>query len=813
MLSLSQIWPTLEPYRVLADLAMPISSTPAGFHTEVAGEPFWFDRTSVVSLSRESKFIAGDLFDFLAFRMGAAEAVDHLQRNYATLSEPTLRGQCPASVMTDMLTQQRRGFESLMGLRSNFAKLAEFPEAALWMRARDLTPVHLHRTLMVSRGAALNEILHLVGSAALKPKDAFIAMPYFSDWHAVSWLRLENATSTEDTKWIEVNPSRHSWLGLHTLVPGQHAVVHERTGQTLRAQSWHMDHGQRETSHLHLKVSSLSTIPGRSLPGLVFLASDAPDLQLMTELGQITPELRIGDISAATTVAPVESSITWDDYAMSLLRDRMHREGGYLHQTRALVEQLKADRHVCDKMGAWLEKLQDQRWFRMFKDQTRRPQTFHRGPHTILETKEGYAIRRTGSIHQHLFTNFTIQVDRNVWFPDTQELWHDGRVVIGDNECGIRFSHHAAGKAEQLEHISTSAVLRAGRKHDLPVIIDPAARKHLVFAVTQQIASRPRTEGIRQMGWNESRTRFSTTRWRAAATGAEPVTPFYHPGNDILERCFTFDEPPSDRKKITRAGLVLVAVFSAMIARTMRRLPVKPLPIHQNTAGASLLAGLFRQIGQVNPAIPRLEQRGTRGGFDEQNISGLPLWLAPPTMEAAEKLRCPGFYLADAGPVFDEESGFGDAGHWIPMLAVSLLQRPETALLPDNPNWDRLVFEGRQLLLTRLSLAEFDIPMARLELFRHLVSDLPAAEFARRVTYDLTSQHGVVEFDSIKDRNQVLQEMQDGGVTVLTMSGRNLAVPMEWLNNFLAENLSSLPRLRNWDGDPVRPEALQIRTA
>lgn len=126
------------------------------------------------------------------------------------------------------------------------------------------------------------------------------------------------------------------------------------------------------------------------------------------------------------------------------------------------------------------------------------------------------------------------------------------------------------------------------------------------------------------------------------------------------------------------------------------------MAVRNDEAGRQTLSRLAAVFGQQLPIIPKLNARaGLRRPFDLDDVNGLPLWIDLDA-DTAARLVCPAFYLSESGVSSTSSPDFASAAAGVVQVLVqSLLQRAPVYNMPNAAGWDRLVFEGRQLLLER----------------------------------------------------------------------------------------------------------------
>lgn len=772
MIKLDQVFARLEPYRVLSDLAMPISARDGCGTFEYQGEPFWFDRYKVVSCRRASKFVAGDIVDFIHHLKGA-KAVDWVLHHYP------LDTVVDAEILRRQLQRRRQQLHAVLSLQDNLTQHPErYPDAMLWLRQRQLNVAGLRQVIYAASSAELMELSETLDLQDLKtlPADrAWLVIPYFSDWDQVATLRLEPAT-VGDTRWWDIRPAAHAWGGLQHFRPGDQVPrVHSSVVDGLQ-QLCQSNDQQTQQAHLWVKFTPEVDRRGRQLAQLESKLTSTTGIPQLAKLAKLTQKLLVQSNG---------QQLDW----LTVIKQQLQQSltEGYGLAARLLVEEIKSDRTLCHQLGLWLDQ-QNPQWGRRFREQTQTHLRLIRGKDVITDSAAGYLISR-GQEEQRM-TNFRLQVDSTVWFQDNDEIWHEARVLSGDQEFALRFSRQTAGRGDLLESVAASAVLRSGKAAPTPVLFDAGHKKHLAAVVAAQIAEAPKVEGLKVLGWHGGR--LTTPGWRTGPLGVETPPKFAHPANDLL-KSFSFQPLPRVRTANPEDPLELLALLAGLLARGQRGALTAPQPVRRTTLGMAAMAQLAQGWGQLGVVHPKLNQRGgQRRPFDADDIQGLPLWLEL-TQDAADQTIYPGIYLSEQGLEITTEVvdlAAATAG-MLQALASSLLLRASEHSMPAEANWQRIVFEGRTLLQQRLPG-----PWDQIR-----IPELACRTLLWRLGLDQLNQHFVLSQPGRitwnrdgMDRDlaaRMLTELQQR--TELVIEGLEVHLPVKVFNELVEENLGVAP--------------------
>lgn len=167
-----QIFGALDPYRIIADLKLPLENRNGLFVTPHPQQPerlFAILGQELVGLTYNSPTPACNLFDFLALKLGGYErAVDHVVDHYFNLAFLP-GGLMLGSIRVEMiegLKQDREQFELILALREPLLNHSEeligaYPRC----RGLGLGSDHTWRMLYIARGQLLNQVLRHLNAA------------------------------------------------------------------------------------------------------------------------------------------------------------------------------------------------------------------------------------------------------------------------------------------------------------------------------------------------------------------------------------------------------------------------------------------------------------------------------------------------------------------------------------------------------------------------------------------------------------------------------------------------------------------------
>lgn len=769
---------------------------------EHQGRHYWFDHRKIVRLDAEGPFSAGDAADFAAHLMGAPAAVRWLRHHFREQLPDGLDSRF--DLLVRQITRRQARLKQILDLEGNLRTRPEqYPDASLWLRHRGYTRDAMHRVLYAAKGRELNQLrlaLDLPDTVRPLPEHStWMVLPYFSDWDTINCLRLEPVVDAPGVIW-ELDPSAHAWLGLQAVPPQQQRpVLHLKLRDALTLQQRSHDR-QQPVTHLQVRLQADLQPARRFAHAEVWTGTNELEARQIIQMARLADRFQV---VRADQSLPMD----WKQHLFDQLHSRMSKDG-FNFETRMLVEQLRDSPDLCRFITDRLN-ISRPEWVQPFRQHSATQTRLVRGNQVLAETSGGYTIAHLGGNQEQLISNFTIRLDQNIWFSDNSELWHAGRVLLDGLEYPVSFSRRTASKGDELEGVASAAVVRAGvRDGRTPVLFDRAHKRQLTTLINHQIATAPRAEGLRQLGWSNDGARFTTAIWRVDGLGVSTAPEFWHPANLVLQRCFG-RAVPALRAPQPSDPLALLALLSANLARSQKGVSNLPVAVRNQPEDQATIQAVFAALGQSTAVSPKINPRSNpKRPFDPEDLNGLPL-LLDLDPEHADRTRWSGCYLADSGlvPGVLTDNLAGAVAQVLQTLLVSLALRPATYPMPAEAGSARLLFEGVQLLKERCP-GPWDTLALDQPTWRRLLWSAGLDGLASCFTLEPPNVVHLVGRER-RELQALFEELQPAGASV-RLEGDLLQLPLDTFNELVLENLGVLPTIERLQPDVSHPRLVTV---
>ncbi len=834
-LDLQQIFRDVQPYRVVADLGLPLEERSGAFataHPRLPGARLHLLNQELVSDQPDCPFLAGGIFDFLAwhFEGDYARAGQYVVERYSNLAHH-LVGRSLAHHLPQLvadLKRRRERFQAILNLKRALAAQAPSLMGQLfWFREQGLAAEHLSRMLYLAPGEELAPIFQAEHPRLkLSPEALYVLYTYFSDYHTVACIRLHSLERPELVQTIPLCPASHAYFGLHTCLPGHLDYrVYGSERSALAGYATAQAAGHYQVGCLQVRLDPAASFSEFKLPSGTFLVSGSDSFNDLVRRRSAFHNFQVAhDLGAVTALAELRP-VAWEQYVP---QEFFRLLGHGREPTPALVafmDSLKTDRVMFERLTRHLgastqERAQLLLRLNQFMSQGA---TAIFGDIQISETAAGYRARRIKSGGEGvMFTNFVIKLDHNVCFESDLGVFHVGRLIINQTVYPLCLPHSALAHPNELVERAQAAVIRHALPgaQDVPMVTDSTFRNKLASLLQQQAAGLPKVSGVDRLGWNATRTQFGTPLWRMDVSGRQPTSRIPYPNAEYLLQNYSFENYRLAEPALPVLPEVryFAALLVSMLVRSYLKLACPSVRVLRNSKSVSLLHALFLPLGQTSPYEfnPNIRGQGPRpllhGCF-----SGYPLFGYCSNPKVLAGVELPLFLLSDQGLSFQAELPAEDypqvctfAHHLIQRVLLGLLRdgpKAHDLVLVDVPGVSDLAFEGKRAVERYYPECDFSLFTANLPRFKHLLSQIAFDELPRYFKFDLAQQTVRLNFRPLKghDRKEIRDELQTRNPEVALQREHWLVAPAEFMLDLLSQFYDQPVRLLAASGAEEAP--------
>src|SRR6266446_1773595 len=736
------IFPRLEPYRVVADLGIQIEQKNDLFftpHPRVTNRLLQIESNEFVGHA-DGPTPACNVLDFLALHFGSyGEAVDYVIDRYHNLAS------MPTGVSLDSVRDQlvesskaaREQFEAILALREPLrTRSTKLLGGYLYCRRKELDLRHIWRMLYIVRGDDLNVMLQswLGGEEAFEAGECYLICPYFKNRHTFGLLEILTLEE-KHLRTVHLNPTQHMFFGLHTCFPDNHQTrVVSAWQAAAQRYSRAMENGDFRTGVVQVQFNPNGE-PNRepALRSGLFQVTKDTDFNTLVKHRAAFEDLEIIDPGGRFAAAP--KPVAWRQYGINsvikaLNEDPKDEDRVYSLRTSGMIESLRDDAEVFPALLQHLEKHNGKSVLGRIRRQRGGQELFIlRGIH-VAESPTGYVATKPGTNLYSQFTNFVIKIDSRIWFEESEESYLSGRVLMHGEFVPLLLSDAQMHQPKAILLQAQRAVNRAAIPHlPLPTVTDAAHQGKLVSIISHQIINAPKIIGIQRLGWNNRKDGFIAPVWQARSLGLEPTSKAAHPESAILARFFSFLDYKvvDDFSQVPSQARSLIALVVASLVRGFLNQQTTVIRILRNPQSFALLQCVFRPLGQVAPIELSPNRKLARQTLSIENFSNYPIFATCPEMKALEGINYPIFLLCKSGLALSEPTDsqtrlrITSLSHRvITAVVLSLIRDPGQAQAlsgsEEMPPLNELAFQGKRAIeasggIERFDLLERELPL------------------------------------------------------------------------------------------------------
>lgn len=734
-------------------------------HPTKTGARIWLTDTEFVCLDIADDFRCGDVFDFLAWRLGSEkQAVRHAIQHYTHLSsEPAMLQQMAGFLAADL--QRRR--DARRRWDEQFARFAwdtqRYAEVQMLLRR-----LHAHPRLTAGLlfGATGEELVRLpgLGQLPLDPHAQFLVLPAYSRYSQVSAVELVPANRPDDVSRIWIEDVSHAFFGALSAPPQQPRVhCYADWRDVIRQISCGAN---LNLGTVQVWLNSARHTSAMKLPAAVGMHGEGDDIALLAMSRNAFDDFYVSSRDAGLMEVQPPVVVGWSDFVIQKVEYWLRTGQERSPEMQDFLLHLSHDSATVDRLIGHLERNgTPMPVMRRVQEGVSRMSELVIGNMRVLETPDGYVGRRDGRA-ESLFTNFTLVIEKNVWFSDTV-FAHYGQVRINRQTFPFHILNKDANKPQEIINQAVLAVRRHGQATDLPVVTDSTMRARLPTVISVQASKCGRNvNGVMTLGWTQHRTRFVTPTWIAEATQVKTTEKVLYPFSDLLSRHYaarSFNWRTNWRCDRPETN-TLLAVLLALMERSFLALPSPLVMTQSDQPTRQALEAVFNAFGQIMPVHIGNNNRTRGPRLDSMHLDGVPVLVTCDNPDELN-LRDPvivqsatGFTLGEPLSPHEYADLASAARHLTARLAMGLIQdgRPASITEPESTTVERLIQRGRDLAMRLGVPGEFPVrTLSPVPTFNALLYQVPSDRLSMLVEFNLANQTVVMKVD----RRQAMAEV------------------------------------------------------
>ncbi len=811
-LKAQQVFRSLDPYRAVSDLKLPLKNEKGLFVTNHPKSPdhrLQIAKNEFVAMDYTCPTPACNVFDFLALHIGSYEsAIDFAIDSYHNLAQLPI-GVTMDSIrhaMIDSLKEEREQFEEILKLREPFRNRdVSLVGAYIYCRRHNLSVDHAWRMIYVAKGSKLNQILHYSPTHVerFQPETPYIVYPYFKNRHTFAMLQIRDVHG-KHVKSIELNPCRSMFFGLHSCLPSSEQVqVYEKPEDAMVLHSYCTQQARFKEGFVNIAFDPSADPEESPLKSGIFMATADTDFNLLVKNRGAFEDFYIADYKHR--FAETLDFKPWHVYALNTIVGMLNKDRSVSPRVSMFVESLKSDPKVCSQLLYYMEECGQFVLLDQIKRHVDTHQVFTIGSMQVSEKESGYVAKKVGTNASSHFTNFLIKIDVTIWFEETAETFYSGRIVLNGHQVPFLISSLESKQAKQIVQRAEQAVQKAGviSEVNLPIVLDTTLVGRLVDIIGQQTQNKPRRVGIQRLGWSTVKNRFITPGWEARQMGVSKTSKIIHPGSELVAKYFTVDDYPiiSATDLVTPQARYLMALVVASMTRAFLNQHTPTTLLIRSPHSLALLGAVFRPFGQVVPIELNPNRRLVLETLSARHFDGYPLYATCPDLSAVENFNYPLFILTESGtplhePITPEAATqITSMAHRIfGALAVEFVKdRMNAHGLIDcdqSPGISELALEGKRIIEARCGFPSFDLFEPELPIFQAVLSHIPSDRCNDFFRWDLEEEAVFIRcrlINHITTRQPLFDELLAKNPDIKLHSDHYISCPADWFKDLLSK--------------------------
>jgi hypothetical protein len=605
--------------------------------------------TGLLCSNKDCFFRAGSIVDYMAVRTGSMRAavellVSQFKEQIVQLSQYQSSEIVPA--ITASAVAKRTLFEFFLRLRLDASDNISHAQAKGFLAAQSIDYEHVKASVYPATAEDMLTLQRLAGNLGIDivvPSGPVILFPYFGNHHSVAQVIAVQGTRSH---YIKLLPYRFSLFALNEGRPDSSCQLSYEfyEAATLNSRYHSFDPAKICYGLWHNPFTRKMGVVPKQPIYLYNSDHDAKSINVVTAFSRSCSGL---------LVSPDRGTpLPWNAFLVTEVIRRLRKAGSLTSEIRLFLDTARPALNEQTQIFSELKKFNLYTLAGEIADYMRAGPVFQADNVSLFETPEGYYITRKEGDYKTQVANFTVQLETNLTFPDSDELFHTGYLTFQGCRYPLMLENRSLDRAQDFESSARSALAHQDVEL-MPAVSDRAGVKHAQAYLRAMTATLPRVDGLMRLGWSGRRDSFVTPTCRIRETALETHHVF-HPSVDVLKSYRTTGlEDLGYQGRLSPGLSALVAQATALVARSFLNLPVKPIQIRNSPSARHILLEVFRGLGQKE--IIRLNFNIRANNTELRGTDGYPFVAYGYTTGQIERSTLPAFILGEEGTTLEGE--------------------------------------------------------------------------------------------------------------------------------------------------------------
>lgn len=496
----------------------------------------------------------------------------------------------------------------------------------------------------------------LCSTFKLNECEAWIVIPYFSNFHKLSFIKVINP-STNEVHYFYLDDSKLAYAGLYSLpkyVNTNNKIrLVEDTATTAILISNSKKLLNTNLNYLSVDINRNGLYnPAIILGKPLFLKTDRSDYSKIKLLNDVLPNFYICEFSNFT-----ESDIahTWESFIEIEFKNLLTKEPSLTPSVKAFLSITDlASLKIKKGLLLWLKQKNIKDVYDLINKHNDTVIQFKK--YNIAVTDNGYIATDKKDNSSSIISNFIVRIDTAILFSHHDDMLLKGKLVMGENEYPLSCFKSELVKRNAVENIAirafasystTDALFTAQTDSitdkSLPIVIDKQYTSALATIVNMDTAKATCVQGSTNIGWDKTQNSFAAPVWKATSM------------NFNIQKQYFFTKTSADNvfeqllpeMTIYKGNLAflnknvkdIISLLLIYLYRTYYNYNVKPIYVLDSKYARNMLKFIFAALGQVKVFELDPNDRLMRTNKQLLNLNNYPLLIRSNKVEEVIKIN------------------------------------------------------------------------------------------------------------------------------------------------------------------------------
>lgn len=484
----------------------------------------------------------------------------------------------------------------------------------------------------------------LCSTFKISDSDAWIVIPYFSNFHKLSFLKIINPT-TNEVHFFYIDDTKLAYAGLYSLPRFINTNSKIRLVEDTSTAAILISNSKKllNTNINYLSVdvnrngiSNPSIILGKPL----FLKTERSDFNKIKLINDILPNFFICEFINFTES---EVAYTWESFVEKEFKNLLTKEPSLTPTVKAFMSIVDINSLKLKKsLMTWLKQKNIKDVYDRLNNNGETLVQFKK--YNISVTNNGYIVTDKKDNSSSIISNFIIKINTAVLFSQHDDMLLKGQLIMGENEYPLSCFKSELIKRNAVENIairafasySTTDALFTTQTDSLtdkslPTVIDKQYNNALATIVNMDTAKAICVQGHTNIGWNKTQNTFASPVWIANSMNFNVKKQYFFSktsADSVFEQLLPdMCEYKNNLNFLNKNVKDVISLILIYLYRTYYNYSVKPAYVLDSKYSRNMLKFIFAALGQMRVLEFDPNDRLMRKNKQLINLNNYPLLM------------------------------------------------------------------------------------------------------------------------------------------------------------------------------------------